>query len=218
MMRVALRAAGAVVFAVAAACAAPLRAQQVDARLDARVDAHTRVALAALLDSARAEGLPTEPLVSKALEGASIGADGTRIMTAVRGLRQRLGAARAVLGSASASDLVAGAAALKAGIEPATLTRLRAARPKDPLAVALVVLADLVSRGVPADTAGKLILAVATKGAGDEAFDALRRDVARDIVAGAPPLVAAAVRTQGVLGTTADATGTGLTNTPRKKP
>ncbi|MDQ6830592.1 MAG: hypothetical protein M3081_17165, partial [Gemmatimonadota bacterium] len=123
---------------------------------------------------------------------------------------------------ASPSDLVAGAAALKAGVQPATLTRLRAARPKDPLAVALVVLADLVARGVPADTASKLILAVATTKAGDEAFDALRRDVARDIVAGAPPLVAAAVRTQGVLGTSADATagsGPGLTSSsPKKKP
>jgi hypothetical protein len=173
---------------------------QGDPRLE-RLDARTRATVAALIDSARASGVPSEPLVGKALEGASRGADGARIAGAVRALAQRLSSARTLLGeSSSVAELVAGASALQAGVAPNTLQQLRTARPREPLAAALVVLADLVTRGVPADTASKLILRVAQTRAGDESFDALRRDVARDIVAGAPPVVAAAVRTQGLVG------------------
>ncbi|MEJ7810624.1 MAG: hypothetical protein WKG32_09480, partial [Gemmatimonadaceae bacterium] len=69
--------------AAASAAAMPLLAQAPpppasDARLDARLDPRTRASVAAVLDSARAAGLPTEPLVDKALEGASKRADGAR--------------------------------------------------------------------------------------------------------------------------------------------
>ena len=53
-------------------------------------------------DSARAAGLPHEPLILKALEGASKGADSARIVTAVRALGGRLQEAARALGPAAA--------------------------------------------------------------------------------------------------------------------
>jgi len=145
----------------------PAAAQAQTERLAGRMDERTRSAVTALVDSARAEGLPGDPLVNKALEGASKGADGARIVVAVRALADNLGRARAVLGgSASAAELVAGAAALRAGAPPAFLARLRADYPGAPAVVPLAVMADLVARGVPADTAVRAVLALARAGCG----------------------------------------------------
>ena len=92
--------------------------------------------------------------MQKALEGASKRADGRAHPHAVRKLARELGDARAALGaSASDAEVIAGASALHAGIAPAALTRMRASRAQGSLTVALAVLADLVARGVPGDTA-----------------------------------------------------------------
>jgi hypothetical protein len=56
-------------FAVAALSIAPAALLAQDARLDARLDPRTRDAVVTVVDSARAEGIPSEPLVQKALEG-----------------------------------------------------------------------------------------------------------------------------------------------------
>lgn len=170
---------------------APALAAQ-DARLESRLDARTRAAVAAVVDSARAAGLPAEPLVDKALEGASKRAPGPRIVSAVRTLAAELGTARSALGSGAAeSELVAAAGALHAGTSVAALSRLRAARPREPLTVALAVVTDLAARGVPADSAAAVVLTVARGGARDEDFLALRRSVESAIVAGVPPASAA---------------------------
>src|SRR2546430_14518124 len=71
---------------------------------------------AALVDSAHTAMLPTEPLVQRALEGATKRASGDAIVAAVRRLAADLGHARDALGStASPAELTAGAAALRAG-------------------------------------------------------------------------------------------------------
>src|SRR5262245_31716264 len=93
------------------------QAQGQDPRLDARLDPATRVAVNGLLDSARLSGVPVEPLIQKALEGASKKAPGPRIAVAVRAMASELGVSRSVLGAAaSADDIVAGAGALHAGL------------------------------------------------------------------------------------------------------
>src|SRR2546428_9607276 len=98
--------------------APPAAAQQVDPRLE-RLDAAARPVVAALIDSARAASLPTEPLVQRALEGATKGAPEDVIVAAVRRLAVDLGRAREALGStASPAELNAGAAALRAGASP----------------------------------------------------------------------------------------------------
>ena len=162
-----------------------------DPRL-ARLDPQTQTQVAAILDSARTAGLPLEPLVDRALEGASKGASGDRISAAVRKLATDLAAARKALGNSDAAELEAGASALRAGVKPETLARLRASRPRQPLTVPLAVLADLVARGVPADTASAYVLSISH--ASDEQLVAFQRSVERDIALGAPPLTAAAVR------------------------
>lgn len=165
-----------------------------DPRLEARLDAQTRARVAAIVDSARAAGLPVEPLVDKALEGASKRATGDRIVVAVRNLAAQLGTARQALGpAATGAELDAGASALHAGVRPADLARLRDARRRQELTIPLAVLSDLVARGVPADSATAFVLRLA-RSARDAQFVVFQRDVDRDIALGAPPLAAAAVR------------------------
>ena len=189
-------------------------AQAQDPRLTRRLDAAAQAEVNAVLDSARAAGLPLEPLVDRALEGASKGASGDRIVAAVRKLAADLGAAREALGGGDAAELEAAASALRAGVTAGALTRLRESRPRQPLTVPLAVLADLVARGVPAATATTYVLTIVT--ASDEQLVAFQRNVERDIALGAPPLAAAAVRVNATAGTTSDMSGGPRTGTPRR--
>lgn len=185
------------VFALGAVLTAGLQpAAAQDARLS-RLDAVTGAAVSRLVDSARAAGLPVEPLVDKALEGASKHAPGPRIAEAVRLLLADLGRARGALGGGPEAELVAGAAALRAGLPPDALGRLRQARGDAPLTVPLATLADLVARGVPVETAQSVIAALAARGEPDARYVELRRVVESDIGAGVPPAAAATVRAQG---------------------
>jgi len=163
-----------------------------DPRL-ARLDPETRVLVTAVVDSAGSIGLPVEPLIQRALEGATKGAAGPRIVAVVRKLAGDLGIARAALGaSASTPELEAGVAALRAGATSQVLANLRSVR-RPPLTMALSVLADLVASGVPADSAAAAVLALAPK-ARDTDLVEFRRAVERDIALGAPPGAATSVR------------------------
>jgi len=168
-------------------------AQQTDARLE-RLDETTRPAVIAIVDSARAAGLPVNPLVQRALEGATKGAPPDVIVAAVRRLAGDLGRARDALGpGATAIELNAGAAALRAGAGPDVLARLRRARGRQSVTMALAVFTDLVARGVPVDTAATAVLALAAT-VRDEDLVEFRRAVERDIAIGAPPAAAASIR------------------------
>jgi hypothetical protein len=194
--------------------AALLLATQVaaqDPRLE-RLDPDTRSAVSAVVDSARSAGLPAEALIQRALEGATKGAPGARIVAAVRRLTVDLGTARTALGTiASGPELEAGVAALRAGATPQVLTQLRTVR-RPPLTMALSVVADLVASGVPADSAAAAVLALAPK-ARDADLVEFRRAVERDIALGAPPGAATSVRVNA--GALDNAYGVGSGNTPR---
>jgi hypothetical protein len=84
--------------------------------------------------------------------------------------------------------------ALRLGVRPAALARLRAARGRESLTVPIGVLADLAAGGVQPDSAAAAVLALARTPAGDDAFVAFRQNVERDIALGAPPDAAASVR------------------------
>jgi len=158
-----------------------------------RLDPDTRARVVAIVDSARAVGLPSEPLVHRALEGAMKQATGERIVAAVRRLAGDLRTAREALGSkATPAELEAGVAALRAGATPAVLTRMRDVR-RPPVTMALAVLADLVASGVPADSAAAALLVLAPT-ARDADLVEFRRAVERDIALGAPPAAATSVR------------------------
>ena len=183
------------ILALAAALLAAGNVHAQSPTLRARLDATTYQSVIALLDSARAEGLPTQPLESKALEGVSKGAEGARIVSALRRLAGEMRVAREQLGATSTvAELDAGAAAIRSGIAPSELARLRATRPRQPLTIPLGMLADLVARGVPADSASSAALALAQSSMRDEDFVAFRRNVERDIALGAPPATATSVR------------------------
>ncbi|HSJ64993.1 MAG TPA: hypothetical protein VK922_13965, partial [Gemmatimonadaceae bacterium] len=141
-----------------------------DARLRDRLDPATATRVSAILDSARMTGLPTRPLVSKALEGASKGAPGPRIVAAVSRLAGELRVARDVLGPATESELDAAASALILGVRRTDLAAVRGARSGERLTVPLAVLADLVAYGVPADAATQAVVRLAGGTGEDEAL------------------------------------------------
>jgi len=163
-----------------------LRAQASDSRID-RLSSPLRDSVALVMDSAREAGLPTGPLLQKALEGTAKQASVPSVMRAVRALSDALRVSRAALGSPSSPDeLSAAAVALRMGARPSDLTKLRLARPVRSLVVPLAVLSDLVARGVPADTATHVVIALAGS-ADDQDYMAFRRSVDRDIDLGVPP-------------------------------
>lgn len=167
---------------------APALAAQ-DPRLVGRLSEAVRVEVEMLLDSARQRGLPTEPLVDRALEGASKRAPDDRIVGAVRRLVVDLGAAQRALGTGvSDAEIAAGASALRAGARPDDLALLRSRRGQRSVTVAAAVLTDLVALGVPPDTATAAVLAMA--GDDDAAYLAFRRNVERDVALGATPVAA----------------------------
>jgi hypothetical protein len=153
--------------------AAPGLAQ--DRRLQVRLDATTLQAVTAFIDSSRADGLPEEPLVQKALEGASKGAPGDRIIAAVRNLGTTMRTARTALGPESRDrEIIAGAAALRAGADVEGLRNLRLVRGNADLEVPLAVLADLVGLGVQVETAYRSVLDLARSRAPDAEFIRLK--------------------------------------------
>lgn len=161
----------------------PVAAAAQDSRLGVRLDSATRVQVEAALASARDEGLPTEPLVQKALEGSSKGAPGPRIAAAVSTVLADLRRAREALGRAAGDDeLVAAAAALRAGATPTMIGEMRRVAPHGAVAVPLAVFTDLVAGGMGTDAAWRSVADLAKQGGDDEAFLHLR-----DRLESAPP-------------------------------
>jgi len=172
-----------------------------EARLKSALDAETYAKVSKMTDSARAESLPVDPLIGVALEGAQRRAPGSRIAGAVRDYLAALRGARAALGSdAAPAEIVSGAGVLLSGVSSDALHRIRLAGTRRPLTVPLVVLADLIARGVPKDTAARAIEAAARANARDDDYSALRRYVEQDILAGASPAAAAMLRVRGITG------------------
>lgn len=125
---------------------APARLAAQDPRLDAKLDTATRAVVLRTIDTARELGLPVEPLVDKALEGATKRAAAPRIESAVAALLQRLQVSRDALApNAAPRDIVAGADALAYGATRQALVTMRAIRPNGPLAVPLAVVALMPS-------------------------------------------------------------------------
>jgi hypothetical protein len=187
------RFATAVVVLASTALASHAQATQIQGRdfdPGSYLDATSRYAIDLLIDSARVAGLPTAPLESKAREGIAKRVDGRRIVVAVRSVFHSLRDARAALGASSADELEAAASVLRVGVPAAEVARLSHSRHEKQLTVPLVVLADLVTRGVPRDTASQTILQLWQHGAADEDFLGLWRGVERDIVSGTAPGVA----------------------------
>ncbi len=196
----------------------PGRAAAQEPRLAGRLPDQTRRDVEALLDSARTAGLPTEPLVDRALEGATKHAPGERIVAAVRRLAADLAASRDAFGAGvSDAEIAAGASALRAGARADDLARLREIRSDQPVTVAAAVLTDLVALGVPPDTATAAVLALAER-AKDSEYLAFRRNIERDVALGATPVAALEFQMQSAanLFDAGPGRAAGAANRPRK--
>lgn len=153
----------------------PLDLAAQDPRLAARLDSVTRVQVEAILSVAQRERLPVEPLVQKALEGSSKRASGPRIVGAVEAMLGSLRVARRSLGEEASSDeLVAGAAALRAGATPDMVGRIRRTETGQDVAVPLAVFTDLVAGGMTVDAAWRSVSKLAEEGGDDQEFLELR--------------------------------------------
>jgi hypothetical protein len=156
-----------------------------------RLDPTSRYTIEVMMDSAGRVGLPPEALLSKTLEGIRKGHPGPKIVQVVRKYFGNLRDARAALGTeVSLDELTAAAGALLAGVDQPSLTRLRSSRKGRSILTPLVVLADLVSRGVPPTDASSAIARWLQDGAADSDFMGLWKGVEQDIISGAPPAAA----------------------------
>jgi hypothetical protein len=188
-----------------------------EARLVGRLPDAARASVDSILESARGRGLPVEPLVDRALEGAAMGAAPGIIVGAIRRLHDELILVRGAFGgSATTAELSAGVSALRAGATSDDLARLRRLRPGRTLTVAAAVLADLAAAGVPADTAVGAVLVLA-RDADDADYIAFRRNVQRDIEQGASPAAALAIRMRGALAEADGLLGSATPPPPRPK-
>ena len=192
-----------VLAAVFAASAVAAGGQEVDRTLPSQLSAPTRATLERLIDSARVAGLPVDPLYSKVREGVFRAADDERVLAAVRLLTRDLGDARSALGDgAGAEEIAAGANALRAGLQPGDLSRLRESRGRrdgHPLTVALVVLADLATRGVPPAMATASVNELVARDVSDGSLLSFRQNVERDLVSGRSPASALDARTRAMI-------------------
>lgn len=133
------------------------------ASLEGRVSPEVRRVVRAIAADATARGLPVEPLVQKAIEGAAKGVPDDRVIAAVRALAGRLAEAAGTLrqpgGPAPAADVVEGAAdALAAGLDPGQVRELvRISQPPYDPALTLQVAATLTALGVPVGQAVQLL-------------------------------------------------------------
>lgn len=146
--------------------------------------------------AARAEGLPVEPLMDKAVEGLSKRVPAPRIAGAVDQLAQELGRAQALLANGmppTPMDVAAVADAMRRGIpEPAIQRVARGAGEGEPVALAVHTMGDLMDRGVPVEQALAVMEAWRGRGARREELRSLPGAVERLIRQGIMPGQAAA--------------------------
>ena len=177
--------------------ALPLMAQDVGARLDGRVQPEVRRAVQEIAADAAAHGLPTDPLVEKAIEGGAKRVPAERLIAAVRALAGRLaGAWDAVraggLESPTADVVEGGADGLSAGLTAGYVSELvRASRaPYDP-ALVLRVAATLAALGVPPKQTVQLVEGMIKDGGSPSELLGLPGEVQAGVADGATPAQAA---------------------------
>lgn len=176
----------------------PLAAQQgVDAQLAGRVAPDVAAAVRTLADSAMRAGLPSDPLVQKAIEGAAKGVPAPQIIAALETVLGRLDQAAAAIRAAGvaqpdAETVVAGAFAASAGMPASAVTALaRVQTAKTPAAALLRIAGTLAAIGVPSPQAVSLVVAAARSGGDVTAVLDLPARVESAVARGVTPVQAA---------------------------
>lgn len=152
-------------------CLAPsLAAQSVRVRLEGRVPAASITRIDSLVQVAAVEGLPTELLVQKAIEGGAKHVAASRIEQAVELNVDQLRQAKALLVRAgdtppvTAPEVSTVASALKRGLHAAVVERIVAGLPDEPRGSALHAVADLQAHRFNQDSAADLVLQAVREG------------------------------------------------------
>ena len=174
--------------------AAQAQAQSGLARAKAALPPEAAQTLEQTVAAARARGLPTEPLIDKALEGVAKNRPAALILSVVRQKVELLGRADAALrpfGPPTSSDVVATADVLQRGVSEDVVKKVRAGgRSGEPIGMALHTLADLRDRGVPVDVALEVLNSWRERGGQADELRELPAEVERLVRAGASPSAA----------------------------
>ena len=152
-----------------------------------KLDTNNRYAFDLILDSASAAGIPTRPLISKALEGIAKKVDNKKIVDVVRLLFVRLKTVHSVLGGVDEQELYAGATLLEAGAKPAQLELFRPRQKGRTDITAFIVWTDFLQRGIPNEEASSAISKLWRDGVDDATFQSLWTNVKGDISHGLNP-------------------------------
>jgi hypothetical protein len=154
------------------------------------------------LRTAREQGLPTQPLVAKALEGAAKNVPGDRIMIAVRQTTTALVRAQTLLrpsGGATEAEVTAVATALQRGVPEDAITRMAAtAAGRGNVGMSAHVLADIMAHGVPVAVGVELIAAWRGHGADPARLSEIPGAVERLVRQGVVPTRAGAAIAAGL--------------------
>lgn len=127
------------------------------ARLREALPESVAIEIQSLIAEARQAGIPIAPLYDKALEGAAKRVPPPQIVIAVRDYSARLQRAQQIMGGTrQPAWVVAGADALRRGVEPEAL-RSMGDRAGERTPMALVVMGDLIEAGVPTDRAMEVV-------------------------------------------------------------
>jgi hypothetical protein len=170
------------------------------ARLEGIRDPRVRRVVADALADADRRGLPLEPLIAKALEGVEKEAPPARIEAAVRAMSARLATSREALKPAVTDrEVTAGADALAMGVPAEVLKGFRELSRQRSTAVALGVLAQLVSRGVPVTEATNAVGRLMQRRASDAQLLTLGQEVQRDLMNSIPAVTALELRTRALV-------------------
>lgn len=174
-------------------------AQQASEELS--IDRETSAQLERIVLAARAKGLPTDPIVAKARQGALRHAPSKRIVTAAQAVSRRLEDARDALEpQPSDLDVTAGQDALSVpGVTKEMLTAIRAQRPHAPVVVAIGVMAQLVASGVKPEYASQIVANLMHANASDNQLVSFGNGVNRDLSEGVPAISSLNVRLQGLV-------------------
>lgn len=146
----------------------------------------------AIVEDARARGLPEQAVAGLALEGVAKGRSGDQVLQAARALTAQLTDARAAFDRAGrpagADELQAAALALRQGVDGAAVSELARSTPSGrSLSVPLTVIGGLTERGLPADEALEAVRGMLEGRAADAELARMGEDAGRLIAEGMAP-------------------------------
>jgi hypothetical protein len=186
---------------LAAACSTPVYAVHAqDSMAFLAGDRQTAAQIEHIVETARGQGLPAEPIIAVARHAMLIHAAPARMVAAAQAVARRLALAREALApSPTPSDIAAGEDALGInGVSADALRAVRAVSPTRPVAVPIGVLAQLVAGGVPSARATATVIDLMRRGATSAQLVALGGDVNADVAAGSRADAALGVRLDGL--------------------